>query len=471
MSSKTAADGRRRGWSLALLLGAVHGVTAFLLVLVTALSLLWAVERAVEHEDRGLLEGYAQHVADLLQRRPDDVDELRREVRSLGGPSSRMLVRVTDSGMRVMAETSGMPSLSDVPAGPHAIVAVGERTFFVVIREVDLPRSSITVALDRSSEEEFLADIRRRMLGIVALAAVVSLGLGLFAARLGTAPIASMVATARRIGGSTTTLGQRIEVRTFPAELGALAATFNAMLQRIEELVNRLRQFSADVAHELRTPLCSLQGGLEVAVRDGDPGGLRDAAASALEECQRLSQLVERLLFLARTDDPLDGDELQLVPLESLLEGVVDLYCASAHERGIALRLVGDDGLDRGLIQRAVGNLVENALRHTSVGGSIEVSARARDRAARIEVADTGCGIAAEHLPRIFDRLYRADTAQAARDGGAGLGLAIVRRIASMHGGTVEAESTLGVGTKVSIVSPLRTERGEGDGAEAPALQ
>jgi two-component system, OmpR family, heavy metal sensor histidine kinase CusS len=464
MSSKTAADARKR-WSLALLLGAVHGVTAFLLVLVTAFSLLWAVERAVEHEDRGLLEGCAQHVADLLQRRPDDVEELRREVRSLGGPSSRMLVRVTDSGKRVVAETSGMPSLSDVPAGPHAVVAEGERTFFVVTREVNLPRSSITVALDRSSEDDFLADIRRRMLGIVVLAAVVSLGLGWFAARLGTAPIACMVETARRIGGSTTTLGQRIQDRSFPAELGALAATFNAMLQRIEELVNRLSQFSADVAHELRTPLCILQGGLEVAVRDGDPGGLREAAASALEECQRLSQLVERLLFLARTDDPLDGGELQLVPLQSLLEGVVDLYGASAHERGVTLRLVGDDGLtcrvDRGLIQRAVGNLVENSLRHTPVAGSIEVSARVRDRTARIEVSDTGCGIAAEHLPRIFDRLYRADSTRSARDGGAGLGLAIVRRIASMHGGTVEAESTLGLGTKVSIVIPLRTERGE----------
>lgn len=458
MSSKTAADAQARGWSLALLLGVVHASTAFLLVLLTAFSLLWAVEAGIEREDRHALEDRVMQLARVLQERPDDLDELRREVGFLGDPLDRMFARITDEAGRTVAETTGMPAVESAAGGPH-LVSAADTTYLVLAR--DMPgarRSRITVALDRTDDEQFMRHVRTRTFVVVAVAALVSVVLGWIVARLGTAPIAKIAATARRVGTGTL-LSERIDARRFPAELGELAATFNEMLSRLEEHVARISQFSADVAHELRTPLTVLRNELEVSLRgDADVAQLRDAVASGLEECDRLSRLVERLLFLARTEDTLTSRDVEVHDLRDLLAGVVDLYAALASEHGVGLELVAEGELacraDRTLMQRAVSNLVENSLRYTPAGGSIAVSARAEGDLVRVEVADTGVGIPPEHLPRVFDRLYRVDMAREARHGGSGLGLAIVHRIAKLHGGTVEARSVVGSGTTITIVLP-----------------
>jgi two-component system heavy metal sensor histidine kinase CusS len=184
----------------------------------------------------------------------------------------------------------------------------------------------------------------------------------------------------------------------------------------------------------------------------------RDVLGSALEECQRLSRIIDSLLFLARAENP----EMQIrrEPLEigDELRTVLEFYEAAATERCVMLSLDAPQSitarLDRTLLQRAISNLVANAIVYTPAGGRVSVRACHEGSSIRVEVADTGCGIAPAHLPHIFDRLYRVDRARTATSGGVGLGLAIVKSVAELHGGRVEATSDEGRETRIALVLP-----------------
>jgi two-component system heavy metal sensor histidine kinase CusS len=231
------------------------------------------------------------------------------------------------------------------------------------------------------------------------------------------------------------------------------------MLQRLEDSFLRLSRFSADIAHELRTPVNNIRGESEVALgRPRSVDEYRDALGSCLEEAVRLSDLIESLLFLARSESPGDHLKRKRQDIRALLSSVRDYYEASALECGVTLRLdcerelIGE--VDGALLQRALGNLVSNALAHTAVGGIISLSAAQHVQQLSIEVKDTGTGISPEALPKVFDRFYRADPARARRSGGTGLGLAIMRQIVFLHGGDVNIKSELGIGTTVLVTLP-----------------
>jgi two-component system heavy metal sensor histidine kinase CusS len=242
------------------------------------------------------------------------------------------------------------------------------------------------------------------------------------------------------------------------------------MLDRLEESFARLGRFSADIAHELRTPVHALRGEVEVALgRARSPEEYREVLGSCLEECVRLSGLIERLLFLARAEDPTTQINRERVDVGRELAAVQEFYEPAAADAGVRLSLDVPKpvaaNLDRALWQRAVGNLVENALAFTPSGGSVSLSATPEGDGVRVTVADTGCGVPAADLPRLFDRFYRADPARSSR--GVGLGLSIVRTVAGLHGGTVEVASVVGQGTRVTLhfpalASPARNGR---DGA------
>ena len=178
----------------------------------------------------------------------------------------------------------------------------------------------------------------------------------------------------------------------------------------------------------------------------------------------RLSDLIGNLLFLARTESPLNHLRLESVDVCELLEGVREYYDASAADAGVALRSM-DAGepvtaeLDRTLIQRAVGNLVSNAVAHTHEGGSVAITTHREAANVLIEVTDTGVGIPPEALPRVFDRFYRVDPSRSKASGGTGLGLAIVQGIMSLHGGNVEIASEPGRGTRVTLRVPTKASR------------
>jgi two-component system, OmpR family, heavy metal sensor histidine kinase CusS len=185
----------------------------------------------------------------------------------------------------------------------------------------------------------------------------------------------------------------------------------------------------------------------------------RDTLESSLEEAVRLSDLISKLLFLARTESPLVHLRRERIDVAELLDGVQEYYEASAADRGVSLRTRSGDEpviaeLDRTLMQRAVGNLVSNAIAHTKSGGSVMMMVRSESAVLRIEVSDTGIGIPPEALPRVFDRFYRVDPSRAQSSGGTGLGLAIVQGIMVLHGGKVEIASQLGEGTRVILSMP-----------------
>lgn len=251
-------------------------------------------------------------------------------------------------------------------------------------------------------------------------------------------------------------------------EVGVLARAFNRMATQIEAQVEALRRTDrqrrdlvAHVSHDLRSPLASLRGYLEtLAIRADAPADeRRQHVARALRASERLSGLVADLFDLARFDAAEVRPDPEPTALAELAADVAADRQSEAERRGVALRVRAEDGLplatlDAGLVDRAVGNLVDNALRHTPPDGAVEVEVVRHDASAlAVLVRDTGEGIAPELLPRVFDRFVRADESRSGE--GAGLGLAIVKRVAELHGGTVRVESTLGAGSTFSLVLPV----------------
>jgi two-component system, OmpR family, heavy metal sensor histidine kinase CusS len=282
-------------------------------------------------------------------------------------------------------------------------------------------------------------------------------------ARHGIRPVEEMATTARHI--SSTNLRERILAEGYPFELASLARTFNQMLDRLEESFERISRFSADIAHDLRTPVNNIRGEAEVALaRARTSSEYRDVIESCLEEAVQLSDLIGDLLFLARAESPLSCLRREQVNLGELLGGVREYYEASAADGAVALTTTVADQpviaeLDRTLLQRAVGNLVSNALAHTPPGGAVVLGTNADLSTIRIEVSDTGVGIPTEALPRVFDRFFRVDSSRSHASRGTGLGLAIVKSIALLHGGDVEISSQPGQGTRVTLNLPVSSGR------------
>lgn len=231
------------------------------------------------------------------------------------------------------------------------------------------------------------------------------------------------------------------------------------MLMRLEDAFTRLRRFSADIAHELRTPVNNLRGEAEVALgkaRTADD--YRAVLASSLEECARLARLIDTLLFLARAESPHTKLTYEDLDVARELQRLQAFYAPAAEEAGIALTITSTVEMalrgDRTLLHRALGNLIENALTYTPTGGRITLTAERQDGQVTITVADSGRGIPAEHLPCVFDRFHRVEQARSNAEGHVGLGLAIVRSIAVLHGGTAAIASTVGQGTSVTLRLP-----------------
>jgi signal transduction histidine kinase len=334
-------------------------------------------------------------------------------------------------------------------------------------------------------------------LGIAAAVMVgVALVLGVLLARLVTRPVRELTAAAQRIASGD--LEQRVPVRSRD-ELGVLATQFNHMSADLAHATQLRRQMTADVAHDLRTPLTVIAGYLE-ALRDQVLKPTPERFATMYDETRLLLRLVDDLHTLSLADaGELPIERRPTAPCQ-LLERVAETYAHTAEQQGVALRVEAPEGLpevrvDGEQLARALGNLVSNALHYTPAGGTITLAATTdhrplttEDRGVKIEesdesaaemlsstlnplssknqsvvgrrlsvvfiVSDTGSGIAAEHLPSIFERFYRADASRQEATGGSGLGLAIVRSIVEAHGGRVGVESALGSGTTFTIALP-----------------
>jgi two-component system heavy metal sensor histidine kinase CusS len=472
MSSRNGPDAPVAAWSLAARLTAWYAGSAFALVLGATGFLYLAAVRNLDRLDDRLLGDRVRVLQSVLVNQPGDTAALRREVAEEWEAHQRaeIHVRILDEEGGVLVETPGVSQLlpsSSFPEpqpepGQGADANAAQGVFRVLAVQVGSGSPGyashvIQVAVDRSLEVELQAGYRKNLLIVLGIALVVCALAGYGIASQGIRPIHAIAATARRI--RPTNLGERMAPDGLPAELLALASTFNHMLDRLEQSFARLSRFCADIAHELRTPVYSLRGEVEVALsKPRSPEEYREVLGSSLEECGRLARLIDRLLFLARAEHPETQVVREPCDLGTELATVREFYEAAAGEAGVRLAVALEGqvsaDLDRPLFQRAVGNLVANALAHTPPGGSVTLTAAGDGASARVEVADTGCGIAAAHLPHVFDRFYRADGARSSRNGNVGLGLAIVRTIVELHGGDVEIASEVGRGTRVAMSFP-----------------
>jgi two-component system, OmpR family, heavy metal sensor histidine kinase CusS len=446
--------------SLSARLSAWYAGSAFLLLLVATAFLYWVLLQSFDRENDQYLTEKVNTLATLLRGR--DFRTVRWEVQgeSTERPGVEVLSRVLSSEGGLVVESAGMstrlPSIAMAEMGPTDYRAPGGKVFRILTRRVS-GEYRVEVALEGTFEKNLLAQYRKQLWIVLGFGLVVCVLVGHGIARRGLRPVSEIAETVRRI--RSTTLDERIDLSGLPSELNALAATFNEMLDRLEDAFARLARFSSDIAHELRTPINNLRGEVEVALaRARSPEEYRDLLGSSLEECLRLSRLIDSLLFLARAENP--GTEIRREPLQLAGEfsTVCEFYEAAASDAGVSLQSSAPEtltvALDRTLFQRAVGNLVENALAHTPPGGAIRLEARAEDGRVLVSVVDTGCGIPPDHLPRVFDRFHRVDPARSTHAGGAGLGLAIVKTIAALHGGRAEIESRPGQGTRVTLALP-----------------
>lgn len=469
--------------TLAFRLTAGYALAGLCLVFLATASLYLVLRSELEKSTDLFLADKVHVVRTLLRERPDDWDALREEIEleSAARRYQQFYIRLLDEHDTPLLTTPGMAEQLDLPllasqiqSRPSLFSMNGKhgQSFRVTSApaEVGSPSTrtdTIEIAVDVSQQEALLARYRRWFLAILLGSFAIFPLIGYQVALHGIRPVEEIATTARHI--SSTNLRERIQPEGYPFELASLADTFNKMLDRLEESFERISKFSADMAHDLRTPVNNIRGEAEVALaRARTVDEYRDVLGSCLEEAVRLSDLISDLLFLARAESPLTHLHRERVDVAELLDGVRQYYEASAEDGGISLTTdVGPEPviaeLDRTLLQRAVGNLVSNAVAHTPSGGAIVLGTAlgtgTDGSSVHIEVSDTGEGIPREALPKVFDRFYRVDASRSQKSGGTGLGLSIVQSIMLLHGGEVEIASELGQGTRVTLRIPLSSTR------------
>lgn len=453
----------------------LFSLSAFVIFGAAALFFNWVVERNLHNEDNQFLADKIHVLRRILQERPDDLDFLRAEAE--WEVAARQFVpyyvRVLDDQKRTVIETPEMGGRVPSSAFPPAVGATetpkeaaewrGEdgRLYLLMSAWSKLGqgvegRRLIQVAMDESHEETLMAGYFQNMGVVLFFVVLLSAGASVAIARRGMRPLEEITKAAQRITADQ--LHERIDPARWPKELTPLAVAFDEMLTRLEDSFTRLSGFSADLAHELRTPINSLMGEAEVALsRARTPEEYRQVLESSLEEYGKLSRMVDSLLFLARAESTeIRIDRCRLDALKEI-QAVREFYDAVAEEQGVMVHCCGEAPLnaDPALFRRALSNLVSNALKYTPRGGTITLSVRRlHHQQVEISVEDTGVGIAQEHLPRIFDRFYRADPARSQHPEGTGLGLAIVKTIMDLHRGTVRLQSQPGQGTLVTLRFP-----------------
>ena len=376
-----------------------------------------------------------------------------------GGFGRRIVV--VDAQGNVVADSTGatrgqLPS-SQLSRGVP-IVAKGQRVGTLIVSG-----SGLMGGMMGAPEQNFLDRVNRAVLIAGLVAGVVALLLGFIVFRGITAPLGRLTRAAHAV--SEGDLSQRVQIRTGD-EISDLGAAFNAMASNLERGEQVRREMTADIAHELRTPLSVIQGNLE-AVLDGVYPPDAEHIQPALDQAQLLARLVEDLRTLALAEGGQLSLNLQPTHAAELVKRIATAFEPKAAEKRVTLSASTPPALpavraDGQRIAQVLTNLLGNALRYTPEGGRVELELRTEPLSVLVTVKDTGSGIAAEDLPHVFDRFYRADKSRS-RDprsrggsgGGSGLGLAIARSIVEAHGGRIWAESKIGEGTTITFTLPI----------------
>jgi two-component system, OmpR family, heavy metal sensor histidine kinase CusS len=412
------------------------------------------------HEDAIELRGKVELVRNLFGhvKPDDDLETLRARLDDALVGHHNLHLSIQRADGTVLLAVPSAPSPVDRPGRRDLAVhaseglmigsaSVADVEYRVTSFEVTDPFANgrslrATLAMNVDHHQMFMDRVLGTVLLSVILGALVAGLLGWGAARIGIAPLRAFASVASRI--SAEHLNDRISVQTVPPELAGLAQSFNAMLARLESSFRRLKDFSSDLAHELRTPVSALMTQAQVALsRSRSAEEYREVIYSAVEEYDRLARMTTDMLFLAKADAGLVVPQSEAFDVRPEVDALFEFYDALAESRQLKLVATGNGTVhgDRSMLRRAVSNLLSNAIRHSAAGDTVDVSIGTEDGTTTIAVCNRGTPIAAEHLPRLFDRFYMVDAARDRGAEGAGLGLAITKSVIEAQSGTIAVAS------------------------------
>ncbi|HEX4696161.1 MAG TPA: heavy metal sensor histidine kinase [Candidatus Udaeobacter sp.] len=459
-SSRT--EGRSIAWELIVLF-----TVATSLLLACGLGVFYAivVRHAFAEDNAVLADKISTLTGDLHE---SGFDAFAQEL-SAGqeGEQSAYWIRMVDAEGRTYAETPGMNQLlppDSFPPPAKLASAVKNRKVYrngpklfslVTVNDASAGQTyTLQIAQDRSSDESVEHNFAVLFAVVLASSALGSGLIAIIVTRRGLRPLQEMMQSFARV--DPTHLKERVTPSGWPRELQPLALAFDGMLKRLDDSFTRLSQFSADLAHELRTPIANMLGEAQVVLtRDRTAAEYRQTIESTIGECERLSRIVDNLLFVARADAAREPIPRQRFDARAAVEKIAAFYQTVAEDRHVTISCSGEGQIyaDPDLFERAVGNLLDNALRFTPENGAIGIGLSERNSSFEVAVHDNGCGIAPEHLPRVFDRFYRAEPSRSSD--GAGLGLALIKSIVDLHAGSASIDSEIGYGTTVTLTFPL----------------
>ena len=469
MSCDDAARVRAGLWprrrSLAWKIAAWGAAGSIAVVLALGIALYLAMVAQVRSIDEQVLLKRALRIRDVIQTSQSISEWLGHEVSEDLESPRQVLIRVLDPYGSTLAATPEMANIAPVELFPEPGTALhprvgdiansGRRLRAMTIRVAALGveparEAIIQIAVDTSVDERLLRQFRTFLLVALPLAVLACIVIAAAVASRFLSPLRAMTSDAERLDAAR--IGARLSARGGTGEIAELAGAFNGLLMRLEEARERLKHYADTIAHEIRTPLNRMLLNSEIALREKrSVPEYEEIIEAQARECSALSNLAQRLLFLARAETADLTRAKEALALRHEFDVLRAYFEAGACDAGVTTRFDVETGLDmlaeRTLFQQAVGNLVTNAIAHTARGGEVSVGAMERDGWIEIVVADNGEGIDAKHLPHVFERFYRAHDAQNAHR--VGLGLAITRSIVEMHGGRIAIESVRGVGSTV----------------------
>jgi signal transduction histidine kinase len=448
-------------WRLGLWYAALFVGSTATLALVTYVLLA----RALAAQDHDVLQQMLTRYANEYARA--GLGGLRRllEADASEGRHERLMVRVVNDRAEVVyfATPPGwtafnLSGLDATRRSPSRWQAIADPTGGAVLElgSVGLPYG-VTVQVGRSSHvrDELLRRFRERALQVGSLIVLVAAIGGLLLTSAGLRPIRELDATIRRIL-RTGRLDARVATLGTDDPLDQIGTLVNEMLGRIQTLVGGMRGALDNVAHDLRTPLTRFRNVAEAAIVTDDPAEWKEGLARALEEADRVNATLTALMDISQAETGTMQLTYEAVDVRRVTEQAVSLFADEAEDRGLVLTMDVPEGMhveaDATRLRQVLANLIENAVKYTEPGGRIALSASAGSGEVTWTVRDTGIGIAVEHLPFIWDRLYRADASRSAR--GLGLGLSLVKAIIEAHGGGVAVVSTPGAGSTFSVRLP-----------------
>ena len=444
--------------SLTTRLSLLFAVSTAAVLFVLGTTLDYAVQHHFREMDRHDLDGKLALIRQMLdsvqKSQSEDGLEAQLEAALVGHPG--LVVEVRDASGKWLFSRGELPGGTDARGSTLPLNTPvkrwwdwddGDRALrglSAPLQDPDTgaPAGAIVVAVETSHHQTFMAGFRRILALSILMATMAAAVLGWAVTRSGLRPLRRITALAS--GLNTERLDARLPETGVPAEIQDLVEAFNVMLARLEGSFRRLSEFSADVAHELRTPIANLTLQTQVAL-----GGTRDADAyreilySSLEEYERLARMINDMLYLAQADDGRLRPAVEPVELGKQAHTLFDFFDAWAEERGVTLVRDGQATAygDAAMLRRALSNLLSNAIRHSEPGGQVRVRLFSDAKWAYVRVENPGPIVPAAQLERLFDRFYRGAPQRRKATSGSGLGLAIVKAIVTAHGGKVSATS------------------------------